>query len=83
MGRRVDMTSVRLAYVHEYRDRHGRIRRYFRRRGYKKVMLPGLPGSSEFMEAYRAALGGNRVEGAGKAWQRHLVRSCGSLLSVD
>jgi len=60
------MTSVRLAYVHEYRDRHGRIRRYFRRRGYKKVMLPGLPGSSEFMEAYSAALGGNRVEGQAK-----------------
>ena len=29
----------------------------FRRRGYKAVMLPGLPGSTEFMAGYEAALG--------------------------
>lgn len=56
------MASVRLAYVHEYRDRHGKVRRYFRRHGYKTMALPGLPGSSEFMQAYASALAGKTVE---------------------
>jgi integrase len=34
------------------------MRHYFRRHGYKRVPLPGLPGSSEFMAAYAAALDG-------------------------
>jgi integrase len=50
------MTKLRLQYIHEFRDRHGRVRHYFRRRGFKTVPLPGLPGSSEFMSAYQAAL---------------------------
>jgi hypothetical protein len=52
------MTRLRLKYVHEFRDRHGKVRRYFRRPGLKKIALPGLPGSDEFMAAYQAALGG-------------------------
>ena len=31
---------------------------HFRRAGYKRSPLPGLPGSAEFMEAYQAALAG-------------------------
>jgi integrase len=50
------MTRIRLDYIHEYRDRHGKPRRYFRRPGFKRIPLPGIPGSSEFMEAYQAAL---------------------------
>lgn len=50
------MTRIRLHYVHEFTDRHGKTRRYFRRPGFKRVRLPGLPGSQEFMEAYQAAL---------------------------
>jgi len=50
------MANLKLAFVHSYRDRHGRGRHYFRRPGYKSVKLPGLPGSREFMEAYQAAL---------------------------
>ena len=42
-------------YVHGYLDRHGRPRFYFRRAGFKKVALPGLPWSPEFMRAYEAA----------------------------
>ena len=42
--------------VYAFRDRDGRVRRYFRRPGYKSVSLPGLPGSAEFMAAYQAAL---------------------------
>jgi integrase len=50
------MTRIKLKYVNEYVDRHGKIRRYFRRPGCRAVPLPGLPGSIEFMSAYQAAL---------------------------
>src|SRR5262249_34497760 len=49
------MTRIKLKYVNEYRDRYGRVRRYFRRGG-RSIPLPGLPGSIEFMTAYQAAL---------------------------
>jgi integrase len=42
-------------YVHAFRDRHGKTRYYFRRRGFRRAPLPGLPYSSEFMRAYEAA----------------------------
>jgi enterobacteria phage integrase len=42
--------------VKVYRDRHGKTHRYFHRKGQPDVRLPGLPGSSEFMSAYQAAL---------------------------
>jgi integrase len=50
------MTKIRLKFVNAYNDRHGKLRYYFRRAGFKKVALPGLPGSAEFMGAYQAAL---------------------------
>src|SRR5690349_20489459 len=50
------MVRLRFRFVVEDVDRHGNVRTYFRRKGRPKVRLPGLPGSSEFMEAYRAAL---------------------------
>jgi hypothetical protein len=50
------MTRIKLAYVHQFTDRHGKARHYFRRPGYKRTSLPGLPGSAEFMAAYAAAL---------------------------
>jgi len=43
-------------------DRHGKPRFYFRRRGFKKVSLPGLPWSPDFMAAYEAALAGQPLE---------------------
>lgn len=49
---------MRLTYIHEFRDRHGKIRRFVRLPGRKQVPLPGLPGSEEFMAAYAAALAG-------------------------
>src|SRR5262249_15284250 len=52
------MTKIRLPYVHEYRDRHGRLRRYVRRPGSARVALPGLPGSPEFMQSYQDAMSG-------------------------
>lgn len=52
------MTRIRLQFVNEFRDRHGKVRRYVRRTNCKAVPLPGLPGSTEFMAAYQAALTG-------------------------
>lgn len=49
------MTTIRLRYIHRFADRHGKLRYYFRRHG-RRVPLPGLPGSGEFMAAYQAAL---------------------------
>jgi hypothetical protein len=46
---------IRLKYVHAFRDRAGRMRYYFRRHG-KRTPLPGLPGCSEFMDAYATLL---------------------------
>jgi enterobacteria phage integrase len=51
------MTLLRLKYLKVYRDRHGTVRRYFRRRGLKDLPLKGDPGTAEFMLAYQAALG--------------------------
>src|SRR5262245_23546005 len=50
------MTRIRLRYVQEWVDREGRVHRYFRRPGYPRVPLRGLPGSAEFMAAYQQAL---------------------------
>jgi integrase len=50
------MTMLRLRYINEYRDRAGKIRRYFRRGAVRKP-LPGNVGSPEFMAAYQALLG--------------------------
>lgn len=47
---------LRLKYVNEYRDRAGKVRRYFRRGAVRKP-LPGEVGSPEFMSAYQALLG--------------------------
>jgi integrase len=63
------MTRIKLNFVHEYRDRHGKLRRYFRKPGLKRIALHGLPGSDEFMTAYQLALAGQpaRIEiGAGR-----------------
>lgn len=53
------MARVRLKYVTTDLDRHGNVRYYFRKRGgEKKLRLPGLPGTAEFMAAYQAAYAG-------------------------
>jgi len=50
------MAKLRLKYVNEYVDRHGKLRRYFRK-GAVRGALPGEVGSAEFMAAYQALLG--------------------------
>ena len=49
-------------YVHAFTDRHGKARFYFRRSGFKRVALPGLPYSTEFMAAYEATSRAARPE---------------------
>ena len=49
-------------YVHGYVDCRGRPRWYLRRTGHKRVPLPGLPWSPEFMAAYEAAMAGEKIE---------------------
>ena len=53
-------------FVHGYVNRHGKPTYYLRRRGYRKVRLPGLPWSGPFMEAYEAALAGQPATEAGR-----------------
>src|SRR5262249_25254978 len=50
------MSRLRLPYVQAWVDDDGRARHYFRRKGCRRVHLPGLPGSPEFMAAYQSAL---------------------------
>jgi enterobacteria phage integrase len=58
MGQSV--TNLKLKYVNEYRDRTGKLRRYFRK-GTARGTLPGDVGSTEFMAAYQALLGDKPV----------------------
>jgi integrase len=71
------MTRIKLRYVNEYRDRHGKLRRYFRRPGSRSIPLPGLPGSIEFMSAYQAALA---VKAPPPPSPRHVI--AGSLAAI-
>src|SRR3979490_3035524 len=49
-------------YVHAFMDRHGKARHYFRRPGFKRVTLPGLPWSPTFLAAHEAALAGQAAD---------------------
>jgi integrase/recombinase XerD len=59
------MARLRLKFVNSFRDRHGRVRHYFRRPGSKAIALLGLPGSAEFMDAYQTALAGAPIRDIG------------------
>src|SRR5262245_40375028 len=50
------MAKIKLPFVNSFYDRHGKRRHQFRRKGHQKKLLPGLPGTAEFMEAYHALL---------------------------
>jgi integrase len=49
------MATIKLPFINSYPDRHGKTRYYFRRRGFRRVSLPGQVGSPEFMAAYQDA----------------------------
>jgi integrase len=52
-------TGISLKYVHQWVDKRNggaKARYYLRKPGFKRIPLPGLPGSPEFMDAYQSAL---------------------------
>lgn len=49
-------------YCQGFVDRHGRPRWYYRRPGFRRVPLPGLPWSPDFMAAYENAKAGEQVK---------------------
>jgi integrase len=51
-----EMAKIDLPHVQAFVDRHGRRRHYYRRKGVRRVALPGIPGSAEFMAAYAEAV---------------------------
>src|SRR5215468_2152263 len=54
-------------YVQAWVDHEGRAHHYFRRRGFPRVRLPGLPWSPSFMAEYEKAMSGARTAiGAGR-----------------
>lgn len=61
------MTTLTLLYVQRFKDRHGRVRHYYRRPGHARLALPGDPGSEEFMIAYQAAHETKTTAGEGRA----------------
>lgn len=76
MGRRG--IRVPLPHINRYRDRHGKLRHYFRRPGGKNIPLPGDPGSAEFIAAYNAALADKPPIGV----SRNAVGSVASAVSL-
>jgi hypothetical protein len=61
------MTTITLPFINSYKDRHGKLRHYFRRRGFRRVILPGPVGSQQFMVAYQDALAGKIEVGASRS----------------
>lgn len=49
-------------YCHGFEDRHGKVRWYYRRPGFQRVALPGLPWSPDFMATYDKAAAGEKLE---------------------
>ena len=57
------MSRIKLRYIKAWVDKKtGKAYWRFRRRGYKEVTLPSIPGSAEFMAAYQEALGQSPIE---------------------
>ena len=48
-----------LPFIERWRNRHGRMRIYFRRRGSKRIALTGDYGSDDFHASYARALNGD------------------------
>jgi integrase len=77
------MGRIKLPHVNSFRNRHGRMVFYFRRRGCKSVRLRGVPGSPEFMRAYEAAIGNAEpiVIGASRAKVGTVAATVGMMLA--
>jgi site-specific recombinase XerD len=69
-----------MRYVKEYKDRHGKVRRYLRLRGLPAVALPGVPGSLKFDRAYADALASAAPAPRRKAADRNAADSVTQVL---
>lgn len=58
------LARIDLPHVQRFRDRHGHVRHYYRRKGWPKAVLPA-PGSPGFLEAYAAAASSRPSPGEG------------------
>jgi integrase len=67
-----DMAKIDLPYVQAFKDRHGKMRFYYRRPGFSRVRLPGGPGSAEFMAAYAEAHGRGKIQPVDKVQPRSI-----------
>jgi integrase len=77
------MGRIKLPFIHSFRNRHGRMVHYVRRRGCKVVRLRGVLGSAEFMAAYTAAIEGQEpiVIGADRAKAGTVAATVGMYLA--
>ena len=66
-------------YVHAFVDRHGKPRYYLRRPGFKRMPLPGIPYSPEFMEAHAAGMAGSIMPKIEPGASRTKVGTVGAL----
>ena len=65
------MPPLNLKFVKIYRDRHGKTRYYFRKKGMKSVRLPDMLDAS-FLSAYHSALSGKeRIEPLSERTKSH------------
>jgi hypothetical protein len=62
-------------FVQGFIDRHDKPRFYFRRPGFDRVPLPGLPWSPEFMAAYEMALAGQPMQVASASVKPGTIRA--------
>ena len=69
--------NIKLKYLVEDMDRHGNVRCYVRLPGQPKVRILGMPGTTEFMSAYQAALSARNSEDNSRKYQRAAVGSFG------
>lgn len=60
MMKRMSGMKIKLPHVDRFKDRHGRVRLYYRNKtaGTPRVLLRGPEGSPEFLEDYQAAASG-------------------------
>jgi enterobacteria phage integrase len=66
-------------FVECWRDRHGKLRTYFRKNRGPRIPLPTAVGSTEFNEAYQAALAGQTVINRGR-WEAAKQGTIGALI---
>ncbi|WP_108459150.1 tyrosine-type recombinase/integrase [Devosia naphthalenivorans] len=56
MTEALPLATIKLKYIKHYKDRLGTERYYFNKIGRPRTALPGLPGSTEFMQAYQECI---------------------------